>query len=148
MTEKPAGPLKLAALDAEDLVVLSAHVQDAVLHVGEIDWRPREKRLVLTLNRFAWEKAITGGADLERRRAVLHFARVLDVKAARIRRDAPDAVLALLALRFEENDAPAGIVTLEFAGGGALRLEVECIEAGLADLGAAWSTGNRPTHED
>jgi hypothetical protein len=139
--------LKLAALDAEDLGVLAAHLQDAVMKVGDIDWRPREKRLVLTLNRFVWEKAGAGDRSFERRRAMLHFARVEAVRSTRIRRDAPDAVLSLLTVRFEPGEAPAGRVVLEFSGGGALAAEVECIEAGLADLGAAWATASRPAHE-
>jgi hypothetical protein len=139
--------LKLAALDAEDLGVLAAHLQDAVMKVGDIDWRPREKRLVLTLNRFVWEKAGADARSFERRRAMLHFARVEAVRSTRIRRDAPDAVLSLLTVRFEPGEAPAGRVVMEFSGGGALAAEVECIEAGLADLGAAWATASRPAHE-
>jgi hypothetical protein len=139
--------LKLAALDAEDLAVISAHLQDAVLKVGDIDWRPREKRLLIQLNRFAWEKADRARRGFERRRALLHFARVESVRSSRIRRDAPDAVLSLLAVRFEPGDAPAGVVDLTFSGGGTLRLSVECIEASLADLGAAWGTQNRPVHQ-
>jgi len=139
--------LKLAALDPEDLAVVAAHVQDAVLKVGDVEWRPREKRLVIQLNRFVWEAADRKGRGFERRRAALHFARVEAVQASRIRRDAPDAVLNLLTVRFEAGDAPAGHVYLDFSGGASLRLTVECIEAGLADLGAAWATENRPLHE-
>jgi hypothetical protein len=139
--------LKLAALDADDLQVLAAHLQDAVLKVGDIDWRPREKRLLLTLNRFVWEKAGDDAGAFERRRSVLHFARVEAVRSSRIRRDAPDAVLSLLTVLFEPGEAPAGRIVLEFSGGGAIAAEVECIEAGLADLGAAWSTPHRPVHE-
>lgn len=140
--------LKLLALDEEDLRVVSAHVQDAVLKVGDIDWRAREKRLLLPMNRFAWEAA--GGwfrRHNERRRAVLHFDRVMDVKATGIARDKPDDVLALLALRFTPTDAPAGFVDIIFAAGATLRLEVECIEARLADLGGAWEARARPSHE-
>ncbi|HUG62138.1 MAG TPA: DUF2948 family protein [Methylomirabilota bacterium] len=139
--------LKLAALDAEDLQVIAAYVQDSVLTVGDIDWRPREKRLVLAINRFAWEKADRADKGFERHRALLHFARVEAVRSARIRRDAPDAVLSLLTVRFEASDAPAGRVYLDFSGGGSLCADVECIEASLADLGVAWATGNRPAHE-
>jgi hypothetical protein len=151
---QPDGPgmpkmeqLKLAALDEEDLAVVAAHAQDAVLKVRDIDWRPREKRLVITLNRFAWEKAKEGARDYERRRAALHFSRVEAVRSTRIRRDDPDAVLSLLTVRFEPGEAPAGRIVLEFSGGGAVAAEVECIEAGLADLGAAWSTASKPAHE-
>ena len=139
--------LKLAALDAEDLAVVSACVQDAVCKVGDIEWLPKEKRLLVKLNRFVWEKLDPAAKTFERRRACLHFARVEAVKSARIRRDAPDAVLSLLTVRFEETESPAGHVLLDFAGGGCIRLDVECIEAGLADLGAAWSTDKLPVHE-
>lgn len=140
--------LKLLALDAEDLAVVSAHVQDAVLKVGDVSWRPKERRLVVALNRFVWEGVGAGRKHgFERRRACLHFARVDAVKATRIRPDLADTVLELLAIRFEETNAPGGTVELLFAGGGTIRLEVECIEAGLADLGAAWSTEKMPAHE-
>ena len=55
-----------------------------------------------------------------------------------------DAVLNLLAVEFAETEAPAGVVTLIFSGGAALRLEVECLEAELADLGPTWTTGCLP----
>ncbi len=139
--------LKLAALDAEDLAVLSAHVQDGVLKVGDIEWQPKAGRLVMVLNRFAWEAAGAGAGSFERHRAALHFSRVRKVEAAGIRREAKDAVLNLLALRFEETDAPGGHVFIDFSGGGMLRLDVECIEAGLADLGLAWAAKACPKHE-
>lgn len=138
--------LKIAALDAEDLKVIAAHTQDAVGKVGDIVWRPAEHRLTIELNRFAWEKA--SGRTKERRRSLLHFARVEMVKSAHIRRDFPDAIVSLLTIRFEGKDEdPSGQVFLEFAGGGSMRLDVECIEASLTDLGAAWSTEHQPSHD-
>ncbi len=139
--------LKLAALDTDDLAVIAAHVQDAVAKVGDIEWRPKEKRLTLQLNRFVWEGVGGRAKTYERRRALLHFARVEAVQATRIRREAPDAVLNLLTVRFEMTDDPAGFVYLDFSGGGSLRLQVECIEASLADLGAAWATESLPVHQ-
>lgn len=138
--------LKLAALDAEDLKVIAAHAQDAVGKVGDIVWRPAEHRLTLELNRFAWEKA--NRRSKERRRSLLHFARVETVKSAHIRRDFPDAIVSLLTIRFEgKEEDPSGQIFLEFAGGGSMRLDVECIEASLTDLGAAWSTEHQPSHD-
>jgi hypothetical protein len=139
--------LKLAALDEEDLKVVSAHVQDAVLRIGDVDYRPKEKRVLLQLNRFVWEKLDETAKTFERRRACLHFARVEAVKATRIRQDAKDAVLELLTIRFEPGETPAGHVHLEFAGGGCIRLDVECIEMSLTDLGAAWATASVPAHQ-
>ena len=57
-------------------------------------------------------------------------------------------MLNLLAVEFSETDAPAGVVTLIFSGGGMLRLEVECLEAELADLGPSWPAAERPVHRD
>lgn len=138
--------LKLAALDAEDLEILSAHLQDAVLKVGDIDWRPAEKRLTLPLNRFAWEGTARGEAP-ERRRSVLHLARVMAVKSCQLPLARKDEVLALLSLRFTPGDTPSGDIDFIFAGGATLRATVECIETSLADLGAAWSAKAVPAHE-
>jgi hypothetical protein len=139
--------LKLLALDAEDLQVVSAHVQDAVLRVGDVDWRANEKRVVVTMNRFVWEapKRLFARHD-ERRRAVLHFDRVMAVKTAGIDRDKPAEVLSLLAIRFEPGEAPAGHVDLVFSAGATMRLDVECIEARLSDIGGAWEATSRPVH--
>jgi hypothetical protein len=142
-----ATPLKLCAFDEEDLAVLSAHTQDAVLKVGDMVYLPQEGRFALAMNRFIWEKAADGKRKAyERRRSVLSFDRVRTVRTSRIDRKRPDAVLELLAVSFETADTPAGNVTLVFAGGGAVQLDVEVIEARLADLGAAWATSAKPEH--
>jgi hypothetical protein len=99
------------------------------------------------MNRFTWERAEGKRRTYERRRAVLTFDRVRAAKTSRIRRDQGEAVLELLAIEFDPSDPPAGAVELIFAGGAAVRLEVECIEARLADLGAAWATTARPSHD-
>lgn len=141
--------LRLIALDVEDLAVISAHVQDAVLKPQDISWLAKEKRFVVAMNRFAWEeKAKRKGrrGEHKRRRSALYFARVNAVKSTGIDRNAPGGVLSLLALRFEPGDAPSGDIVLEFAGGAAIRLSVECVEAQLADLGPAWSTPHAPRH--
>jgi hypothetical protein len=135
--------LKLVALDAEDLAIVSAHVQDAVTRVADLRWLPDERRFLMVMNRYAWERA-SGREAGERRRSVLNFDRVTKAEATRIRRDAPDAVVSLLAVTFEPAEPPAGTVTLTFAGGGAIRLTVECIEARLADVGGAWAARGRP----
>jgi hypothetical protein len=143
-----ATSLKLCAFDEEDLAVVSAHVQDAVLKVGDMVYLPRDRRFAVAMNRFIWEKAADGKREaFERRRSALSFDRVRTVRSTRIDRDRPDAVLELLAVSFETADTPAGTVTLVFAGGGAVQLEVEVIEARLADLGAAWATSAKPQHD-
>lgn len=139
--------LKLAALDAEDLQVVSAHLQDAVMIVGDIRFLPKEKKAVFAMNRFVWDKkADKRSKEHERRRAALAVSQVQSMKVSGIRQQDKAAVLELLAVTFEETDAPAGRLRLSFAGGGELLLEVDCIEVQLADLGAAWSTPNLPAH--
>ena len=137
--------LKLVALDTDDLAVISAHLQDSVLKVADMAWLPRQNRFALVANRFDWESASQG--RYLRRRTGLHFDRVLRVRRTKIRADAPDAVLNLLAVTFEQTDAPSGLVTLFFSGGGAVQLEVECLEAQMSDLGPAWETSVKPVHE-
>ena len=139
-------PLKFVVLDEEDLEVVSTHLQDAVVKVSDVHWRPQEKRLVVAVNRFDWEGATNGNHEYRRRRAALRFERVLSCKCRDISPAGKDAVLNLLAVEFSETDEPAGVVTLTFSGGAALRLEVECLEAELADLGPTWITAACPVH--
>jgi hypothetical protein len=140
--------LRLVALDADDLAVVSAHVQDAIVRVKDVNWLPREGHFVLGMNRFVWE-AVSGGSwrkrDYQRRRSALHFARVGKVQSVGIDHKG-GAVLELLAIGFEPGDAPSGDVVLDFAGGAAIRLQVEVLEVELTDLGPAWSTPVAPRH--
>ncbi len=140
--------LKLVALDVEDLNIVSAHVQDAVMKVGDLEFLPSAKRFIMPMNRFVWEKK-SGlfRQHNERRRAVLHFDRVLGVKSSGIARNRPAEVVSLLAISFVPIDPPAGLVELIFSGGGTIVLDVECIEARLADTGGAWQATSRPLHK-
>jgi hypothetical protein len=146
--------LKLIALDAEDLAVLSAHLQDAVLRMEDIAYLRKEKRFAAVANRFDWEDAARREGRrraFTRRLSGLRFERVLDTKVAGLNPAAKGTVLSLLNVTFQaspEPENPGGFVTLTFSGGGAIRLEVECIEAELTDLGAAWTTPRKPEHAD
>jgi len=145
-------PLKLLALDTEDLGVLSAHLQDAVLRVADIAYVPGELRFAMIANRFDWESAAKGEdqkkKDFQRRRSALRFDRVLGVQTQGVKPQVEDAVLELLTVQFEEADKPEGYITLVFAGGAAIRLHVECIEAELRDLGPVWKTKLKPEHDE
>src|SRR5690349_8349705 len=138
--------LKLVALDREDIEIMSAHLQDAVVKSADVHWRPSEKRLVIGLNRFDWEAAHRAAPEFRRRRAALRFDRVSACKCRNCTAAEKEQVLNLLAVSFEETDQPAGVITLTFSGGAALRLEVECLEAELADLGPVWVTECCPAH--
>jgi hypothetical protein len=80
-------------------------------------------------------------------RTGLHFDGVLKVKAQKIKQDSKDVVLELLSVRFEPSADGAGAVTLVFAGGAAIRLEVEMLDAEITDISEPWSTKNKPGHE-
>jgi hypothetical protein len=147
--------LKLVALDRDDIEIVSAHVQDALVKVADILWQPREHRFVVVLNRFDWMNAADArGAknpddaapDYRRCRTALRFERVNACKCRDLDPLDRNAVLNLLAVEFAERDPPAGTVTLTFSGGAAIRLEVECLEAELVDLGEVFSAVLCPDH--
>ncbi|MGO4175105.1 DUF2948 family protein [Bosea sp. TAF32] len=144
MSDDAADPLKLIALDADDLAVVSAHLQDAVLKAADLRYLPAEKRFALALRRFDWEGAQHG--KRRRRLAALHFDRVLSVRSAKLDKNDPDKVLNLLAITFDQGDDPAGDVTLNFSEGAAIRLSVECVEAQMKDLGPVWEAVATPGH--
>jgi hypothetical protein len=123
------------ALDADDLAVISTHVQDAHVQVADIIWRQTEKRLVIGMNRLDWEQTLAGETEPRRLVAALRFDRVLACKSRNIDLDDQDGLLDLVGIEFHESEAPGGSALLHFAQGGALRLDVECLECELTDLG-------------
>ena len=137
--------LKLIAMDEEDLAVLSAHLQDAVVKQADMGFLPRSQRFALLLNRFDWDYNPQTDETV-RRRAGLHFERVRAVQCRGFPQARREGVLNLLAVTFEPTQAPSGYVRLTFSGGAEVRLEVECIEAGLKDLGPAWGCASTPSH--
>jgi len=146
MAESNSSSLQLLATEPEDLQLISAALQDAVGAIGDIQYEAGPRRLTLVFNRFRWETSAKrrGG---ERVRAALQLGGVLEVKAKKLRRDAPKAVVSLLAVAFEPGEVPGGTVVFSFAGGGELRAGVECVDAVLADLSRPWPTRNRPAHD-
>lgn len=127
--------LKLIALDADDLAVISAHVQDARMRISDIMWRQGEKRLVIGMNRLDWAQTLAGDAVPRRLISALRFDRVLSCKSRNIDLQAPEANLELLGIEFHPGEAPGGSAVLMFGHGGALRLDVECLECELTDIG-------------
>lgn len=153
MTDRGAGgkgepdhsrPLRLLALDGDDLAVISAHLQDALVRPSEIAYLPSGRRFALVADRFDWCAAETGRT--ERLRAGLHFEGVTKASYQGMARDA-QAVLSLLSISFEENDPPAGLVRLTFSGGAAIRLAVECLEVQMRDMGPRWPVRHKPGHD-
>ena len=136
--------LKLAAADVEDLEILSARLQDAVVKLKNFVWLPQKRRFAAVVNRLAWED---GGKT--RLRAGLYFDGVLKVQSSKVKLGAGEAVVSILATTFTPNgdEDPGGVIEIVLAGGGALRLTVECIDAELADRSGPWAARGTPDHE-
>jgi hypothetical protein len=146
--------LRLRAIDAMDLSVIAAHLQDAIAQVGDMAYQPQKRRFALLLNRFMWEDVEDdkrGGAKADdgqyrRVRSALHFDAVERVQSQNLKLGAKEAVAELLTLAFEAKGELSGVITLTFAGGGAIKLDVECLDAWLTDVSAPWPTPHRPGH--
>ncbi|HMK91143.1 MAG TPA: DUF2948 family protein [Methylocystis sp.] len=145
-TRPKAPPLRLHALDEEDLHLLSACLQDALLRVGDMAFLPHKRRFALVADRFDWAADACDGVR-ERARAGLHFEAVRHVRYKGVARDYPNMVLELLTISFAAGPEPEGRIQLNFAGGAAISLDVDCIEAQLGDLGPRWRVASRPAHE-
>ena len=133
--------LKLSALDAEDLDVISAAVQDSLVAVRDCAFFADEKRFVLLLNRFCWEADPGIETRYWRTHSALVFNNVQAVHHHKIPLDQPDRVLELLAV-----SADGGSVALRFAAGRAIRLEIGRLACHLGDVGEPWPTPWKPAH--
>lgn len=147
-SEKP--DIKLIALDAEDLDIISAHLQDAVITVAEMTYLKKDRRFAAIANRFDWAEALSKSHGLSdpyiRRRTALRFEHVLGAQINGIDLTNKRQTLSILALRFDATSSPEGYVTITCAGNAFIKLHVECLEAELRDLGAAWTTTKKPEH--
>lgn len=147
------GPLRLKALDADDLTVLSALVQDAVFPASEMIWTKKDRRFALLLNRFRWEdagRAQTRTRPVERVQSVLLVEDVLAVQSQGVARGDADTVLSLLSVAFEPGEDGTGRVVLTLAGDGAVALQVETLDVVLKDVTRPYiaPSGKTPLHRD
>ncbi len=146
---KKQDALHLLAFDDEDLGVIAAHLQDAIVRIADMTYLPRDRRFVLIASRFDW--TATENRAMQRRAAGVHFEHVVKVQRSGFDQTRQDAVLNLLSIVFEPGDepgqAPSGKITLLFSAGAAIRLDVECIDAQMNDIGAGWRTRKRPAHQ-
>ena len=145
-------PLRLVAQDAEDLKIIAALVQDAVLPVTELKYDAKRRRFALLLNRFRWEdraQAEHVGRAYERVRSVLVVEDVRKVQSFGFDRAEKDLVLSVLSMSFEPGDDGTGRVILTLAGDGAVALEVETLDIRLDDVTRPYRapSGKVPTHD-
>lgn len=137
--------LRLLVQDAEDLTVASAVLQDAIAHVGDIRYEPGARRLTMLFNRYRWEATCAAGA-CERVYTALQLGDVARVRHRGVQCEARGALVSCLAVDFEPGEAPGGAVVLRFSHGGDLRVEVECVDAVLADVSEPWPAAHAPAH--
>jgi len=140
-------PLRLRALDADDLGVISGLVQDAVFPAAEMTWDRRQRRFALLLNRFRWERP---SREAERVRSVLSIEDVTGVASQGIDPRDKATVLSLLSVTFEPGDDGSGRIVLTLSGDGAIGLEVEALEVLLRDVTRPYvaPSQRRPAHPD
>lgn len=143
-------PLALWARDGEDLQVVSSLVQDAILPASEIGYDARARQLALLINRFRWEdaeRAQAEGRGYERVQSLLIIRDVQKLQRDGIDRDG-DVILELLALVWQPGEDGTGRLLLEFAGGGALAADVECVNLELRDVTRPYlaPSGKAPSH--
>ena len=136
--------LKLTAQDTDDLKVISAHMQDALVRLPDIRYLAKTRQFALVANRFAWEQQ----PNSERRRTGLHFEHVLSAKQQGIQGLRESTILSLLSISFEPSQNPSGTVVLAFSANCTVRLGVEYLDLQLKDLGGAWATELTPHHGD
>jgi Protein of unknown function (DUF2948) len=137
-----ADTLKLRAEDAEDLAVVSAVLQDALVPVADMAFLEDERRFVLVANRFRWERAANGmRPSLERTLAGVCFEGVTAVQKRGFSLAERDRLLGLLAVRAAE-----GGILVEFADNVSIRLQAERIACRIEDIGEPWPTQWRPSH--
>jgi hypothetical protein len=139
------GKLKLRARDADDLQVLSACLQDAILPISDMTFERAARRFVLVANRFCWERVDDRDEAFDRVNCGVIFERVNAVKLRRIDRNDRSLLLSLLAISLDEQPGGAAI-TLVCAGNRDIRLETDGIACQLEDVEAPWPTRNRPYH--
>jgi hypothetical protein len=149
---RPDTLLRLRAEDADDIAVISAVVQDALISVKDLTYDRAERRFTLVANRFRWEgrpDGAQGGPAIERTLCALSFGTVDRVAYRGFRRRDDERILSLLTIRVDEkpSDEKSGTIQLEFSGGGTLRLGVSAIEVHATDLGEAWPTAWQPDHD-
>jgi hypothetical protein len=137
--------LKLLAETSDDLKILSAVLQDAILRVGDIHFNRDAATLTITASRFMNEHK--NGAAGQRIKTGLRFNNVLYLRAKAIDRSNPDAFIVLLSIEYSvDKKKPSGEVTLVFAGGGELKLKTELLEARLVDFSEPRTTDSQPLH--
>ena len=142
-------PLKLIAVDSEDLKVIATLVQDAVIPLSEISWRPKENRFALLINRARWEDQVEM-SSIERVQSVLVFDDISKVSTLGIDQNISENILSLLTITWEASSDTTGVFQLVFSGNSIISLNAECINILLQDVTRPYqaTSKKRPKHDN
>jgi hypothetical protein len=145
-------PLRLKALDVEDLNVIGALIQDAVFPASEMRWDRKARRFAILLNRFRWEdadRAATRKRDFERVQSVMVIEDVLAVRSQGVDPRETEMVYSLLSMVFHPGEDGMGRLELTLAGDGAVAVDVEVLEVVLRDVTRPYAAPSKqaPVHD-
>ena len=141
--------LKLIARTVEDLRVVSAYLQDAIVNINDIANLKKNKILLLQLNRFMWEDIEKGLLRKNKRiRTILKFENVIKVKSRNINLARKDKFLDFLTIETNQMTDNNYEMKILFAGDSIVKVTAEVIEVTLDDQGEAWDTKNKPKHKE
>ncbi len=140
-------PLALWATDVEDLKVVSALCQDAILSASDMRWLRSERKLALLINRFRWEH---GTRTPERVQSLLTVSDVTSVRGQGVAPGDAETVLSLLQVAWEGDDEVAGRLQLIFAGDGVAEARCDCLDVTLRDVTRSYAapSGRAPEHPE
>ena len=144
-------PLRLKALDTEDLGVMAALIQDAVFPASEMKWDAKARRFAILLNRFRWEDADNARKrqrSYERVQSVLAIEDVVKVQSQGVDKSDTDMIYSLLSMQFDAGEDGTGRIELTLAGDGAIALHVEALEVMLQDVTRPYAAPSKkaPSH--
>ena len=139
-------PLKLIAKDAEDIAVVSAMLQDALVPVHDMTFDAASKQFIMVVSRFCWERLNPPGQNMlrpcERVHCALRVDGVQGVKTQQIDLKKKSDILELLAVMTDDDG-----LQLVFAGGPKLKLLGDAWVARVEDLGEPWPVSKAPCHD-
>ncbi len=135
--------LKLTAEDADDLTIISAQMQDALVRASDMRYLAKKHQFACVANRFAWDAQ----PKRERRRSGLAVNGVLSAQRFGFEQVDGATILSVLAITFEPGQHGAGMIALTFSGGHSVRLTVECLDVQMSDMGPAWESSATPHHD-
>ena len=140
--------LKLLATSDEDLRVIAAHLQDAIVSVQDIANLKKNRIFLIQLNRFMWEDVEKGVFRKNKRiRTVIKFDNIISVLSKNI--DMKDDKSFLDFLTIESNLLPdkSYEIKLIFSGDSVIKINAEVIDVTLDDQGSSWESKTQPKHD-